>query len=72
VSERLSNHSQDWRDGYRAGRYENVIYVEGKSADFISGWLIGQRDRHDDELMATFDDSWADAGQLPLDDKDQP
>lgn len=55
----MREHSKDWHDGYRAARYEGVTYCVGKSPDWVSGWLIGHRDRHDDEIMDSFDDSWA-------------
>lgn len=55
----MAEHTQDWKDGYHAGKNNPSCIAEGKSAEWISGWLIGKRDRYDNEIMDSFDDSWA-------------
>jgi len=48
----VTDKPQDWKDGYEFGRSDGGVMVQGKSADFVSGWLCGRRDRADDALLS--------------------
>jgi len=43
-------HSQDWYDGYHAGK-AGCVFAEDVPADYLVGWMVGHRDRQNDELI---------------------
>lgn len=55
----MSERSPEWMLGYKAAK-DGAVVAEGKSNDWLSGWLVGHRDRQDDEIMDTIDQHWAD------------